>query len=117
MALPADEGKPVDPSASQESKEQGGKELSGITAGTGMDDTRSASELASRGRDIGPTAAAFTAATQLVEACVANLAMPQLDDIIQVDLQILCQSLACNIFETHTTRPSCTPNLPLIAVV
>lgn len=47
----------------------------------------SASELANASHQSSagqPTAVAFTAVTQLLEACVATLEMPQLQDIVQV---------------------------------
>lgn len=54
------------------------------------DDTRSASDLASDSQAArGPTPASFTAATQLLEASVANMAMPQLDDLIEVNQQLM----------------------------
>lgn len=55
------------------------------------DDAKSASELSSASRQLPegtPSAAAFTAVTQLLEACVANLDMPQLQDIVQASLQL-----------------------------
>ena len=51
------------------------------------DDAKSASELASAAQKAQagvPSANAFTAVTQLLEACVSNLDMPQLQDIVQV---------------------------------
>ena len=50
------------------------------------DDAKSASELVSASKqqpEGTPSAAAFTAVTQLLEACVANLEMPQLQDIVR----------------------------------
>lgn len=60
-----------------------------MTSPSAADDGKTASELASASQQQkagNPSAIAFTAMTQLLEACVANLDMPQLQDIVQVCL-------------------------------